>query len=311
MNIQQFQYVLAVVDLRNFEAAAERCFVTQSTLSTMISRLEDEMDVKIFNRKTKPVSITPEGEQIIERLRIILNEIDLLKNMIHELKGEMVGEFKIGIIPTIAPYLLPLFLDEFSKLFPKVNMTIKEMTTAQIQQSLKIRSIDIGILALPINDKDLVETRLYDEPFLLYNCTDIKSKSKVTIDNLDYSKICLLQEGHCLRTQVSQICEQSDKYSTSDVNYVIESGSMDSLIRITNTRKGITILPYLAAIDLPHKEQEKITEFKDPVPVREVGLITHRFFVKKKLLEGLQDVIQSSVKGLLPETNSLTVLDPL
>ena len=135
MTIQQFKYVLAVVDLKNFEAASERCFVTQSTLSTMISRFEDEIDVKIFNRKTKPVSITLEGEQIINRLRIVIHEVESLKNVIQELKGEMVGELRIGVIPTVAPYLLPLFLTKFASRFPKINIIIKEMTTTQIQEA--------------------------------------------------------------------------------------------------------------------------------------------------------------------------------
>ena len=167
MNIQQFQYILAVVDLKNFESAADKCFVTQSTLSTMIGRFEDEIGVKIFNRKTKPVSITTEGELIIERLRIVLNEIDALNNVVQELKGEMVGNLKIGIIPTIAPYLLPLFLPEFASRFPAIKISVREMTTAQIQQALRIRTIDLGILALPLHDDSLEEISLFSEPFLL------------------------------------------------------------------------------------------------------------------------------------------------
>ncbi|MDY0781342.1 LysR substrate-binding domain-containing protein [Tenacibaculum sp. IB213877] len=311
MNIQQFQYVIAVVDLKNFEAAAEKCFVTQSTLSTMIGKFEDEIGIKIFNRKTKPVSITPEGEELINRLRIILNEIDSFNNLVQELKGEMVGEFKIGIIPTIAPYLLPLFLTSFSSTFPKVKIIIREMTTAEIQKSLKSRSIDIGILALPINDKELIEFDLYPEPFLLYDCSEEKALEKVEVNKLDYSKLCLLQKGHCLRTQVQRICDLSNKHSKKDVNFEFESGSMDSLLRVTEVRKGITILPFLASINLSEKEKQRIIEFQNPVPVRQVGLITHKFFVKKKLLNELVRVIQTSVTNHLPKTENYKVLNPL
>ena len=302
MNIQQFQYVLAVVDLKNFELAADKCFVTQSTLSTMIAKFEDEIGIKVFNRKTKPVSVTHEGEQIIERLRIVMNEIDSLNNQIQELKGEMIGELKIGIIPTIAPYLLPLFLGDFASQFPQVHVRVKEMTTAEIQQALNMRSVDMGILALPLNDTQLDEFDLYDEPFLLYDSTEEERKGKVSVESLDYSKLCLLQEGHCLRTQVQEICDLSNKLNDSDVNFEFESGSMDSLIRVTRTRKGITILPYLASIDLPEEDADKLMEFKQPAPGRKVGLVTNKFFVKKRLLKELQSVIQKAVADLIPDS---------
>jgi len=308
MNIQQFQYVLAVVDLKNFEAAAERCFVTQSTLSTMIGKLEDEIGIKLFNRKTKPVSITEEGQQIIDRLRIVMNEIGALNNTIQELKGEMVGELRIGVIPTIAPYLLPLFLPVFAGRFPKVRIVVKEMTTAQIQQALRIRNLDVGILALPLHDKELEEIDLYSEPFLVYSCSEEQYANKVTIESLNYSKLCLLQEGHCLRTQVQEICELSDLHAKSEMNFEFLSGSMDSLFRITKTRKGITIIPYLAARDLPVDEQERLVEFKQPVPARKVGLVTHKFFLKKKLLEALQQDVQNAVYDLLPAVKTQDVM---
>lgn len=311
MNIQQFQYVLAVVDLKNFEAAAEKCFVTQSTLSTMIRKFEGEIGIKIFNRKTKPVSITAEGKEIIKRLRIVLNEIDALENLVQELKGEMIGELKIGIIPTIAPYLLPLFLTDFASTFPKVKMVVKEMTTAQIQKELKIRNIDIGILALPLEDPQLEETPLYSEPFLLYDCSGEIVNDKVSVGNLDYSKLCLLQEGHCLRTQVQRICDLSNESTKTGLNFEFESGSMDSLLRITEARKGMTILPYLASIDVTKKVKNKLVEFSAPVPVRSVGLITHKFFVKKKLLIELKNTIQKSVDEYIPSTEDYRVVKPL
>ncbi len=311
MNIQQFQYVLAVVDLKNFELAAERCHITQSTLSTMIGRFEDEIGIKVFNRKTKPVSITPEGEALIKRLRIILHEIDSLDNVIQELKGEMSGDLRIGIIPTIAPYLLPLFLSTFAEKFPKVTIVVKEMTTPQIQQSLKARQLDIGILAVPINDDSLEELFLYTEPFLVYDFRDKKSTEKISIDQLDYSKIWLLQEGHCLRSQVYRICELSNQTPKNNVNFEFESGSMDSLLRITKASKGITIIPYLASIDLPDSERSNLIEFMDPVPVRSVGLLTHKHFVKKRLLTKLETTIQQSIRGLIPENEHYTVVRPL
>lgn len=311
MNIQQFKYILAIVDSKNFELAAEKCFVTQSTLSTMINKFEDEIGIKIFNRKTKPVTVTLEGLQIIDRLRIITNEIDLLHNVVQEIKGEMVGALKIGIIPTVAPYLIPLFINAFSNEFSKIEISIKEMTTAQIQQSLLIRDLDIGIAALPLQHKELVELPLYSEPFLIYDCTGKKQKKALSPEELDYSKLCLLEQGHCLRTQVYEICQLSKQHADPNVNYKFESGSMESLIRITESRKGITILPYLSYHALPESIKKQVIPFQEPIPAREIGLVTHRFFVKKGLLIGLEKIIKATTKALIPKMGVLENIAPV
>lgn len=311
MNIQQFQYVLAVVDSKNFELAAEKCFVTQSTLSTMIGRFENEIGIKIFNRKTKPVSITKEGTKIIERLRIVNNEVASLENVIQELKGEMVGELKMAIIPTIAPYLLPLFLSKFANQFPLVRVIVKEMPTSEIIKSLKNRSIDIGLLALPIEDPELVERELYSEPFLVYDCRENDKPSSISVGNLDYSNLWLLQEGHCLRSQVYQICEQLNSSQKCNQNFEFESGSMDSLLRFTKANRGLTIIPYLASLDILVEENENIIPFNSPTPVRSVGLLTHKFFVKKKLANELSKIIKESVLTLLPENKITEIIKPV
>lgn len=311
MNIQQFQYVVAVADFRNFALAADKCYVAQSTLSTMIGKLESEIGIKIFNRKTKPVSITNEGIEIINRLRIILNEVDTFKDLVQELKGELSGEVKIGIIPTIAPYLLPLFLTTFANHFPKVKIILKEMTTTEIQASLMVRGLDIGILALPLNNPDLQELELYNEPFLIYDCSENFSDKTIAVEDLDYSKLCLLQEGHCLRTQVQKICELSHSYLAPKQNFEFESGSMDSLMRITKSQKGITIIPYLASIDAPPEIQHRLRNFSSPIPVRKVGFITHKFFVKKKLLKELQKIIQMVINDKISSPSNYEVYNPL
>ena len=311
MNIQQFEYVLAVVDSKNFEDAAEKCYVTQSTLSTMINKFEDEIGVRIFNRKTKPVTLTQEGKQIVNRLRIITNEIDVLHNLVHEIKGEMTGDLKIGVIPTIAPYLLPLFVNDFANRFPKVNFIVKEMTTEEIQSNLLMRNIDVGILALPLYHKELDETPIYNEPFLIYDCTGNSSANAVSPYELDFSKMCLLEEGHCLRTQIYDICELSTKDIHEHANLKFESGSMESLIRITDARKGLTILPHLASHALAEPAKENLVQFKTPVPARSVGLVTHRFFVKQSLKKALVKSISESVAHLIPDLEALDVIDPV
>lgn len=311
MTIQQFQYVIAVANSKNFEDAAESCCVTQSTLSTMIKKLEDQMGLKIFNRKTKPVTITKEGEELIERFRIIINEVDQLKNLVQEIKGEMIGELKIGVIPTIAPYLLPLFINEFTERYPKITLHVKELTTAQIRKMLASRSIDIGILALPIADKQLVEDPLYIEPFTVYDCTGEAPKRKITPEDLNFGKMCLLEEGHCLRTQVYDICEMSANILQDDQNLKFESGSMESLIKITESRKGMTILPHLASENLTNSQLGEIVSFKEPVPVRSVGLLTHQYFAKKSLKAPLIEIIQHAVSKKIQSDRRFQIIHPV
>jgi len=311
MNIHQFKYILAVAEKRHFEAAAETCFISQSTLSTMISRFEEEIGMKIFNRKTKPVSITKEGAQIIERLQIITKEIDGLENVVQELKGEIIGELRIGIIPTIAPYLLPLFLSQFANKFPKVRVIVQELTTASIQSSLKRRTLDIGILATPLEEEELEELNLYSEPFVIYDCTSDRKKTKTAIQDLDYSKLWFLEEGHCLRTQVQRICEISNKQDIRHSNIEFKAGSIDSLLRFTKVSEGITILPYLATLDLSVEDQEKLQSFADPVPVRSVGLVTHKYFVKKSLLNYLQQLIVGLMEPKIPKIKITQEMKPI
>ena len=300
MNIQQFQYVLAVVDLRNFEAAAEKCFVTQSTLSTMIGKFEEEIGVQIFNRKTKPVSVTQEGVQIIERLRIIAKEVDSLKNVIQELKNEQEGELRIAVIPTVAPYLLPLFLTTFTKAFPKLKLVLSEATTSEIISGLNHRTLDIGILAVPLHEENLVELHLYYEPFLVYDCSSTKRKKITTAEALDYTKLWLMEEGHCLSTQVKKICDLSHKHSDKPLNIEFRAASMDSLLKFTKANLGITIVPYLAANDLRSDNTCSIIRFAEPTPMRNISLVTHRHFVKKNLLKQLQQTIQKAVAPHIP-----------
>ncbi len=300
MNIQQFQYVLAVAESKHFEQAAERCFVTQSTLSTMIGRFEKEIDIQIFDRKTKPISVTREGERIIRQLQVIVKEINSMDNMVQEMKGEVVGELHIGIIPTVAPYILPAFLSKFASAFPKAKVIVQEMTTPEIQKALKNRALDVGIAAIPLMDAELQEHPLYKESFLLFDCFSRKATKRISAKNFDYQHVWLLQEGHCLRSQVEQICRWSDSKLVPSLNFEFKAGSIDSLIRFTKANKGVTLLPYLSTLDLPAEDRARLSEFLSPTPVRAIGLVVHRHFVKKRLLEELQKIIYQEVAARLP-----------
>lgn len=302
MNIQQFQYLLAVAEHKHFELAAEKCCISQSTLSTMISKFEDEIGFKIFDRKKKPVQLTNEGVTIIEQLKLITNNIEQLKETVKVLRGEVTGDLTISVIPTIAPFLLPLFLQDFAAKFPNLHIKIREETTAEIMRKLKSRELDIGILSIPLDDKELVEVKLYDEPFLHFNAGDGVRKS-ITIRKINRQNMCLMEEGHCMRTQILQLCDTTDSQITNKLNFEYKAGSIDSLLRFVKANKATTLLPYLAVSDFTVQEKKHLSYFLPPVPYRTIGLVVHRHFVKKKLLNILKEDVQKKVSSILPKLN--------
>ncbi len=300
MNIQQFQYILAVAEYKHFELASEKCNITQSTLSTMISKFEDEIGFKVFDRKKKPVVPTAEGKLVIEQLKVIGNSIEQLNELTKEIKGEIAGKLSLSVIPTIAPFLLPVFLKDFAAEFPNLNIIVREETTAEIQKKLKSRELDIGIISIPLLDDELLEVKLFDEPFLFFD-TELSTSKKISLKKVKMENLCLLDEGHCMRTQVLQICNENINQVNANLNLEYKAGSIDSLLRFVKANKGTTLIPYLAASDFSKLEKEHLSNFTSPVPFRTVGLIVHRHFVKKKLLVILQKIITHKIAGLMPQ----------
>jgi LysR family hydrogen peroxide-inducible transcriptional activator len=300
MNIQQFQYILAVAEFRHFELASEKCYITQSTLSTMISKFEDEIGIQIFDRKKKPVQITNEGILLIEQLKQITNNIDQLKELAKEIKGEIRGNLSISVIPTIAPFLLPLFLQDFASEFPNLNIVVREETTAQIQRKLKARELDIGIVSISLKDNELEELKLYDEPFLFFDAANTNNEN-VSVGSVIMENLCLMEDGHCMRTQVLQLCNEVYKISNSKLNFEFKAGSIDSLLRFVKANNGTTLIPYLAAHNFSDQEKIHLSHFTVPVPFRTVGLIVHRHFVKKRILKFLEEMITNKISNILPQ----------
>jgi len=311
MNIQQIDYIIAVGELRNFGQAANKCFITQSTLSTMIARFEEEIGITIFDRKTKPVTITKEGVQIIQQLKVIAKELEHLQEAVQTLKGEISGTLKIGVIPTVAPYLLPLFLNEFIEQLPKVHFVVSEMTTERMIEKMENRDIDIGIASIPLKKPTLVERPLYEEPFFLYDKSNDTPSGNFKLADIDFDRLWLLEDGHCMRTQVESICGLQKRRPTRN-NLEYQSGTIDTLLKFVNSNNGVTFLPHLATLDLSKQERLHLKVIQAPVPVRIIGLLTHRNFVKKGLLDLLEAAIQQNVKPLMGEQNiSQLIISPL
>ena len=310
MNLQQLEYIIAVDTFRHFAKAAESSFVTQATLSMMIQKLETELGVKIFDRSRQPVTPTEIGKKIIEQARRIVSEAGRLKEIINLEKGEVAGELKIGIIPTLAPYLLPLFLKEFSDTFPRVKLNISEHTTTTIIHKLKSGILDAGILATPLNDNSIKEQPIFFEKYFLYVNNNEKGFDKhyVLPSSIDISRLWILEEGHCMRSQILNLCELKKAHSDEEkIHY--EAGSIETLKNIVEKNFGITIIPELATFNLTGSQKKRLRYFKPPTPVREISIITHREFIKMRLIEALKEKILSVIPENMKSTKDTKVVE--
>jgi LysR family transcriptional regulator, hydrogen peroxide-inducible genes activator len=310
MNLQQLEYIVAVDQHRHFAKAAEKSFVTQPTLSMMIQKLEEELGIKIFDRKKQPVSPTIEGVEIITRARQILFQANSLKQFAKELQGEISGELHLGIIPTLAPYLLPLFLKPFSRKYPQLKIFIKEMVTDEIIIKLKSGEMDIGILATPLNEKGLMETPLFYEEFFAYasKYENLPKKRYLLPKEIDLNHLWLLEEGHCLRNQIFNLCELKKKDTVAE-NLHYEAGSIETLINLVDRQGGITIVPQLSMMNLQDAQKKNIWKFVNPKPVREISLVALKDYSRKKLLDSLVKEICNLVPAEMLSTKHKQVTE--
>ncbi len=291
MTLVQLEYIVAVDTYRSFVSAAEKCFVTQPTLSMQVQKLEEFLNVKIFDRSKQPIIPTEIGAQIIAQARVVLQENRKIKEIISSQQQDVIGELKIGIIPTIAPYLLPQVIASMLEKYPELKLLIWEYTTEDIIHHLKTGVIDCGILATPLLDPNITETPLYYENFVSYISKNSKlyKKKAVDADDLEDENIWLLNEGHCMRSQVLNICRSTKNNRLQSLTY--NTGSVETLIRMVDVNHGATLLPELALADLSIKQLNKVRYFKTPEPVREISLITHKNFIKKRMLNALKEEI--------------------
>ena len=311
ISISQIKYALALEKTGSFSEAASSCFVTQSTLSTMIKKLEDYIDIKIFDRRTKPLSLTSEGKTLINQFKLINHEYENLTEIIQNTKDELSGNLKIGIIPTLAPFLLPLFLDKLVSKYPKINFAIYEITTNEIVNLIKLREIDLGILSIPINDKTLDQKSLFKEDFLVYDTGEsLKNNHKYKVDDIDISRLWLLEESHCLTNQIGKICHLKKKSPTNQ-NLEYKSGSILSLLQLVKLHKGVTLLPRLATMNKSLVKEKYLYPIVNPKPARDIGVVSHPNFAKKRLLHLFEAEIIKAVKPVLKKLSKLEIINPL
>ncbi|WP_395052548.1 LysR substrate-binding domain-containing protein [Flavobacterium sp.] len=299
MTITQLQYVLAVAEYKNFTLAAEKCFVTQPTLSMQIQKIEEELGIQIFDRTKKPIQLTDIGLKIVNQAKNIVNEADRIQDIVQHQKGFIGGDFRIGIIPTIMPTLLPMFLNNFIKKYPKVNLIIEELNTDEIITKLNNGHLDAAIAATPLNEDKIKEIVLYFEPFVAYipENNSIHNKKEIEVSDLNLDEILLLQDGHCFRDGILNLCKNVNKSEKS--NFQIESGSFETLIKLADEGLGITLLPFLHTLDLSEKNKTKLRHFKEPKPAREVSLIYPKTELKIHIIDALRSTIAGVIKGAI------------
>ncbi len=302
MTLVQLEYLVALDTYRSFGVAAEKCFVTQPTLSMQIQKLEEFLNVKLFDRTKKPITPTEIGAQIIAQARITLQESQKIKEIIDSQKKDLIGELKIGVIPTVAPYLLPEVMTNMLHKYPHMHISIWEFTTEEIIQKLKNGQLDCGILATPLVESLLNETPLYYESFVAYlnNNSQLLQNKRLSTQDLDQENIWLLNEGHCMRSQVLSICSHTKNPNQGSLNY--NTGSIETLIRMVDLNGGLTLIPELFLNKLEGSALEKIRHFKDPEPVREISLVTVQNFVKKRMLNALKEAILEIIPEQMTKT---------
>jgi len=254
MTLTQLQYTLAVAKYGNFTLAADKSNVTQPTLSMQVQKLEEELGTLIFNRNTKPIALTSVGEKIIEQAKNIIEESQKMRYLIDQEKGVVEGEFRLGIIPTVMPTLLPLFLNTFLKKFPKVRLKIEELNTKNFTEQILDGRIDAGIGATPLDNVKLIETPLYYEPFVGYVPENhpLNKNKKLQITDLESSKILILEDGHCFRNQLINLCS----INLIDYHFSIKSGSFETMMNLADEGLGMTLLPYMHTQSLSEKKQK-------------------------------------------------------
>jgi len=310
MTITQLKYVLSVAEYQNFTVAAEHSFVTQPTLSMQIQKLEDQLGVLIFNRSKKPIELTDVGKKVVEQAKIIVNESNRITDIVHQHKGYIGGEFKLGIIPTVMPTLLPMFLNNFTNRYPKVKLIIEELTTEEIIRKLMDGHIDAGLAATPLENEAIKERPLYYEPFvgLIPEGHRLFNNELINSDELEMDDILLLEDGHCFKDSVINLCRT---YKTdNNKGFQLESGSFDTLIKLSKEGLGMTLLPYLHTLDLNENDKKHLREFTTPPPAREVSLIYHKSQLKMQLIDALKNTIDGVIRGAI-SFSDVKIISPL
>jgi len=305
-SITQLEYVVALDQCRHFGRAASQCHVSQPTLSAQLRKLEDELGVVLFDRNKQPILPTEEGKAFIEQAKVVLTEFKRFSLLGNRSADELSGEFRLAVIPTIAPYLMPLFLGKFTSRYPRIELAIEEMSTERIIEVLDKDQIDAGILATPLGLSRVEEEPLFYEPFYLYAGPGhrLLKSSKVSENMLDPGELWLPSEEHCLRRQVVEVCGSGERGGCFPSVH-LKGGSVETLVEMVSKGQGYTLLPQLAADSVARRKFEgRVIPIARPTPAREVSLVHRRGHLKQSMMRLLREEIESSLPRTLPRQKS-------
>jgi LysR family hydrogen peroxide-inducible transcriptional activator len=304
VTLSQLRYVVAVDTHRHFGRAADHCFVSQPTLSAQIHKLEDELGLQLFDRSRKPVLPTDAGAAVIAQARIVLRESERIPELVRESRGEVAGELRLGVIPTLAPYLLPLVTGPFAERYPQVTVVVRELLTEGILDHLATDRLDAGLIATPENRPGMVVRPLFTEPFVAYvgEGHALAAADAVAPDALSLDDMWLLSEGHCFRDQVRDLCARAAGTGRGQP-IRFESGNLETLRMMVDRAGGVTLLPTLATLPMSEAGRHRIRSFAEPVPQREVRVVYGRAYLKRALIEAYVDVVTETIEPLLRPTS--------
>lgn len=310
ITLTQLEYIVAVDTYRHFGKAAEHCFITQPTLSMQIKKLEEDLEIIIFDRSKQPLIPTDVGQRIIEQARIVLKQSDEINNIIKDHKNQVSGLLRIGIIPTLAPYLLPIFIGRYKKKFPDIFIKVVEQTTENIINLLNKDLIDVGILVTPLKEEKINEKPIFYEEMLIYANSGHKlhRQKEITLKDIATPEIWLLSDGHCFRDQVINLCSFLGT-TDSKLPFHFEAGSLETLMNIIDREGGITLIPELAKNGMSPKRFGNVKSFTNFKPLREVSLVYSRHFAKHKLINLLWREIREDIPAELQDDKRGTVVE--
>ncbi len=308
MTLTQLKYLIAVDTHRRFATAAEVCHISQPSLSMQIQKLEEELDLRLFKRDHYPVVPTPAGERIIQQARIVLRESERIHKIARHQKDQLHQHLRLGVIPTLAPYLLPLFITDFNDQYPDIKLSVSELPTNELLEKLKREQIDAGLMVTPTDEDHIEEHPLFYESFMVYLSDDhpLAAKKEIGLKEIDLDQVLLVNDIHCIRSQVINLCrDNTDTTKTMDYS----AGSIETLKRIVEFKKGITVLPELSTLDFDEKQKSRVRKFKAPSPVREVGLVVNKGHLKNELTDRLSHAIMEAVPVRMHSAESSKVVE--
>lgn len=300
MNLRDLKYIIAVAETHHFGRAAERCFVSQPTLSGQIKKLEDELGVIIFERTNRSVEVTPIGQRILDHARLLLEQADAIEQTARAHQDPLAGPLRIGAIPTLSPYLMPLILRPLRQDFPQLGLVLFEEITDTLLQRLRLHDLDAALLATPLDDVELIGQPLYDEPFWLACPRDhpLATKGSITQQDLEEIELLLLADGHCLTHQVMEVCRLADRPRTGAMAD-LRAASLETLVELVSANFGCTLIPALAVRSGYARARDIAVRPLDlPDAYRRISLVSRRSFPRRDALAAIAGLIVAQ----LPDT---------